>query len=65
MISLTDKGIDVPIGEQLNYYGVAVEAYNTTIDDCTGCCFDRICKRDLMCSTDERIDNTMIKFKTV
>lgn len=50
MITINKKGIDVPLGEKINYHGVVLQAVEDTIYccDCSNC--DLIeCERELMC----------------
>jgi len=65
VISINDYGIDVPVGEQVNYMGFSVESYTSVVRDCLGCCFEANCDRALPCNSDERIDKIMVKFKEV
>ncbi len=64
MISLTDEGLDLPVGEQFRYKGLVVEAFVADSHDCAGCCFTETeCDRYLVCNDHERIDKTDVKFK--
>lgn len=67
MIIIHKFGIYVPIGEHINHFGTIVECFADVDADCSGCCFysSGLCKTDLLCNDNDRVDKTMVKFKEI
>ena len=66
MISVFGGEIHDPIGEQIEYSGLILEAYKAESHDCDGCYFNNNdCERVLLCNFDERIDSNDVKFKLI
>lgn len=63
MISITNNGVDIPVGEQINNKGVIIEAHSSPEYDCSGCFFERWCERELPCCDTERLDKKHVIFK--